>query len=99
MPIDHQKGILKKLTYANSKYDTYKMSEMLPVLQLIDPSKKKSEYNLHKIKPSQQLLFISKQLLDSGEDEDFDLLSKLNEDHRENRETIVEFSRKGDFFH
>lgn len=41
----------------------------------------------------------SKQLLDSGEDEDFDLLSKLNEDHRENRETIVEFSRKGDFFH
>jgi hypothetical protein len=25
------------------------------------------------------------------------LLSKLNEDHRENRETIVEFSRKGDF--
>ena len=41
----------------------------------------------------------SKQLLDSGEDEDFDLLSKLNEDHRENRDTIVEFSRKGDFFH
>ena len=65
LPIDHQKGILKKLTYANSKYDTYKMSEMLPVLQLIDPSKKKSEYNLHKISPRQQLLFISKQLLDS----------------------------------
>jgi hypothetical protein len=37
--------------------------------------------------------------LDSGEDEDFDLLSKLNEVERENRETIVEFSRKGDFFH
>ena len=65
MPIDHQKGILKKLTYANSKYDTYKMAEMLPVLQLIDPSKKNSEYNLHKISPRQQLLFISKQLLDS----------------------------------
>lgn len=43
----------------------------------------------------------SKQLIDSGEDEDFDLLSKLNEEHhRENRDTIVEFSRKGgDFFH
>lgn len=39
----------------------------------------------------------SKQL-DYGEDESFDLLSKLNEDHREHRETIVEFSRKGDFF-
>jgi hypothetical protein len=37
--------------------------------------------------------------MDYGEDEDFDLLSKLNEEHRENRETIVEFSRKGDFFH
>ena len=49
MPIEHQKGILKKLTYANSKYDTYKMAEMLPILQLVDPSKKKSEYNLHKI--------------------------------------------------
>jgi len=66
MPIDHQKGILKKLTYANSKYDTYKMAEMLPILQLVDPSKKKSEYNLHKISPRQQLLFISKQLLDSS---------------------------------
>ena len=50
---------------------------------------------------SQNNLFqeTSKQLMDSGEDEDFDLLSKLNEDHRENRDTIVEFSRKGDFFH
>jgi hypothetical protein len=66
MPTDHQKGILKKLTYANSKYDTYKMAEMLPILQLVDPSKKKSEYNLHKISPRQQLLFISKQLLDSS---------------------------------
>jgi len=66
LPTDHQKGILKKLTYANSKYDTYKMAEMLPILQLVDPSKKKSEYNLHKISPRQQLLFISKQLLDSN---------------------------------
>jgi hypothetical protein len=37
--------------------------------------------------------------MDYGEDEDFDLLSKLNDDNREHRETIVEFSRKGDFFH
>ena len=66
LPTDHQKGILKKLTYANSKYDTYKMAEMLPILQLVDPSKKNSQYNLHKISPRQQLLFISKQLLDSS---------------------------------
>ena len=65
MPIDHQEGIMKKLTYANSKYDTYKMAEMLPVKQLVESSKKKSESSPHKITPRQQLLLISKQLLDS----------------------------------
>ena len=38
----------------------------MPILQLVDPSKKNSQYNLHKISPRQQLLFISKQLLDSS---------------------------------
>ena len=66
MPVDHQEGIMKKLTYANSKYDTYKMAEMLPLKQLAEPSKKKLEHNLHKTNPRQQLLFISKQLLDSN---------------------------------
>ena len=41
MPVEHQEGIMKKLTYANSKYDTYKMAEMLPLKQLAEPSKKK----------------------------------------------------------
>ena len=66
MPVEHQEGIMKKLTYANSKYDTYKMAEMLPLKQLAEPSKKKSEHSVHKTNPRQQLLFISKQLLDSN---------------------------------
>ena len=82
MPIEHQKGILKKLTYNNSKYDYYKMSEFLPVHQLSDEKDKrdkKSDFNLHKQNPRQQLLYISQQLLQSrkGKYDDYEMEVKF----------------------
>ena len=71
LPIESQRGILKKLTYNNSQYDDYKLGEYLPAIQLVEKNKKEEqaktqlEYNIHKVNPRQQLLFISKQLLDS----------------------------------
>jgi hypothetical protein len=94
LPPAHKEGILKKLTYDNSKYDTYGIAEMVkeaspksPQFSPISPPmppksshvspisppmppkalsqifEKKSE----KTNPRQQLLLISKQLLDSSQ--------------------------------
>ena len=71
LPIESQRGIFKKLTYNNSQYDTYKLGEFLPTTKLVDQDKREeqgkrdTDYNFHKVSPRQQLLFISKQLLES----------------------------------
>ena len=68
--IEYQRGVFKKLTYNNSQYDTYKLAEYLPVPRIEqdkreEQGKRESDYNFHKVSPRQQLLFISKQLLES----------------------------------
>ena len=88
-PSSQQEGILKKLAYDNSKYDTYGIAEMVKEMspkspqfspkspqmspkspqmspkspQVLQVFEKKSE----KTNPRQQLLLISKQLLDSSQ--------------------------------
>jgi hypothetical protein len=79
-PIEVQKGILKKLSYNNSMYDVDKIAEVLPSLEALEsqgkPLEKSSSYEKEKekekekesgkrVQPRQQLLFISRELLQS----------------------------------
>uniref|UniRef100_A0A6C0I6T3 mRNA (guanine-N(7))-methyltransferase n=1 Tax=viral metagenome TaxID=1070528 RepID=A0A6C0I6T3_9ZZZZ len=79
MPIEEQKGIMKKLSYNNSQYDNYKLVEFLPTIQISDEKTKKSDYNLDKQNPRQQLLYISQQLLQSqkGKYDDYEMEVKF----------------------
>lgn len=77
-PSSQQEGILKKLTYNNSTYDTYGIAEMVKIKdaspKMIESIKKSSEKvpqilekKTDKNQSRQQLLLISKQLLDSSQ--------------------------------
>jgi hypothetical protein len=63
---EYREGMLNRLSYKNGTYDNYKMIEFLAPVQINKRDVKKPEYNLNQHNPREQLLFISKQLLESN---------------------------------